>query len=116
MNDGNSPDLATRTALARMSGILDAMANDMTTVSKVVSDLTSDTALSMSAEQISHLQRIDHICQSLQDLSVVSRSLAIGQTAQTDTIGQLKLAETRAILTSDHTEKDQPTSGTVDLF
>ncbi|MBY5932607.1 hypothetical protein KUV51_06310 [Tateyamaria omphalii] len=88
----------------------------MCRVTKLVSDLSvaGDTAL--NDMQISQLQMLDRMCQSLSDLSIISQVLASGQTCMSDQSARLQLPETRAILSTDCETNVAAAAGSVELF
>lgn len=116
MQVSDAPDAQTRSALSRMSDVLGAMTGQMSDVSQLVSDLTTRTQAQLTPEQMTQLQSIDRICQSLQDLEAISKALASGRDAQSALEVRLQLAETRAILMPEQDDSDTLPSGSLELF
>ncbi|WP_157598673.1 hypothetical protein [Tateyamaria omphalii] len=92
------------------------MTHDMSSVTKLVSELAERHCDALSEAQIFQLQRLDHIVQSLQDLSVVSQILAEEDQSTPHQETRLKLAETRAILSPDSEAAVTQEAGSVELF
>lgn len=76
------------------------LAVDLSLVSRAVSGLTSHDAQIPSNETIYHLQKIDIILQSLNDLALLSEAIAHKTLHQKDVMEQVKLTSTRALLPS----------------
>ncbi|MEM8654179.1 MAG: hypothetical protein AAGF36_05500 [Pseudomonadota bacterium] len=87
----------------------------MTKVSLLVAALTRRHKLALTADEITALQTIDRICQTLRDLSVISEMLTKGDVVDAD-IRRLQLLETRSILFPDIDGSRSSAAGEVELF
>ena len=106
----------TQEALLKVSGLLADIRKDMAHVTRLVSDLSAHEAITLSPSQITDLQTLDHICQSLSDLVVVTDTLAKASDASPEAEDKLQLAATRSILSPAPTRKDEIITGSIELF
>lgn len=106
---------ATPGALLRMSELLANITGDMAHVTRLVSDLSMQHGLELSDAQITDLQTLDRVCQSLRDLVVIAETLAAPD-AGTSTTDHLQLAETRSILAPEPERLDRVMTGSIELF
>ena len=112
----DQPRPPTPATFLRMSALLADITQDMAHVTRLVSDLSGHEAVTLSAAQITDLQTLDRICQSLCDLVVITESLANTGDPATETPDRLQLAKTRSILSPEIADKDEGNAGTVELF
>ncbi|MEX0370091.1 MAG: hypothetical protein AB3N09_05620 [Tateyamaria sp.] len=107
---------STAPALWRMAEFLESMTYDMSAIASLVSDLTMMESVVLTADQMTQLQSIDRLNQALQDLALISASLA-QEPGQAHSLGPgLQLAETRAILDPRHGNAAPTHVGMLDLF
>lgn len=106
---------ATREALTRMTVQLDAIRADMSSVAHLVSLLTARQPRALTEPEVTQLQAIDRVCQTLQDLSLISEALATESAATFDP-KRLQLAETRAILGPSVENAASAAAGRVEIF
>ncbi|WP_189799394.1 hypothetical protein [Tateyamaria sp. syn59] len=99
-----------------MSGVLAKLTDDLSTVTHLVSELTTLHGNALPEAHIQKLQKLDHIGQSLHDLSIISAILAEVSDGERHQDAQLKLAESRAILSSDSCATVSPVAGSIELF
>ena len=78
MPDDFASEVPVQHALLRMAEVLTGMTRDMSDVTRLVSDLSDIQGTDFGAAQISQLQSLDRLNQSLRDLSIISRALADG--------------------------------------
>ncbi|WP_299551171.1 hypothetical protein [uncultured Tateyamaria sp.] len=116
MSQHDAMPIPTSLVLSRMANTLETLTCEMSKISQLVSELAKQSSLTLSGDQITRLQNMDRICQSLQDLSIISKSLATQSQEKLFSSENLRLAETRSILAPDDTDSVQPDSGSVELF
>lgn len=102
--------------LTRMSDVLETLTGEMSGVAQLLSDLATRDGVALTSAQITQLQSVDHICQSLQDLVSVARALASGPDGSFDLASDLQLIETRSILSTEPDEPAHALAGSIELF
>ncbi|WP_299041786.1 hypothetical protein [uncultured Tateyamaria sp.] len=112
----NASPTTTQGALLRMSGLLAEITDDMTHVAQLVSELSTQDAVTLSSAQITDLQTLDRICQSLRDLVVITESLATAPGARPGQAVDVQLATTRSILAPEPGPDDDIVTGSIELF
>lgn len=121
MYDAETDTLHLASVLERMSGSLDALADMVHGVEHAIgAELTDGNALATG--QITKLQHLDLIRQTLEDLSILSLALSRDSDGlvRPEIADKLRLAATKQLL-STVSEQDKPQlaaagSGAVDLF